>query len=109
MELKGVNWFGFNDNYQDANAGNKISGMLTAMEGPENATALTTDFKVVAQRMKLLGFNAIRLPFSFKVVALGQKSCKSLIFFIPAAYKPVGTFNSFTEEGVYTSNRTYTQ
>ena len=67
VELKGVNWFGFNDNFQDPNDGFKISGMLTAMEGPDNATALTTDFKVVAQRMKLLGFNAIRLPFSFEV------------------------------------------
>ena len=42
--------------------------MLTAMEGSDNATALTTDFKIIAQRMKLLGFNAIRLPFSFQVV-----------------------------------------
>ena len=43
--------------------------MLTAMEGSDNGTTLTTDFKVIAQRMKLLGFNAIRLPFSFQVTA----------------------------------------
>ena len=41
--------------------------MLTAMEGSDNGTALTTDFRVIAQRMKLLGFNAIRLPLSFQV------------------------------------------
>ncbi|CAK0733639.1 hypothetical protein CVIRNUC_000308 [Coccomyxa viridis] len=52
--------------------GSKLSRMLTAMEGSDNATALTTDFKIIAQRMKLLGFNAIRLPFSFQVLWEGS-------------------------------------
>ena len=33
-------------------------------QGP---TALTQDFGTVAYRIQLLGFNAIRLPFSFQV------------------------------------------
>ena len=33
-------------------------------QGP---TALTQDFGIVAYRIQLLGFNAIRLPFSFQV------------------------------------------
>lgn len=53
VELKGVNWFGFNNGQ-------------TMVDGLWGGSALNTDFSTVAYRMKLLGFNAVRLPFSFK-------------------------------------------
>jgi hypothetical protein len=54
VELKGVNWFGFN------NQGTMVDGLWG---GPDS---LSFDFATVVYRMELLGFNAIRLPFSFK-------------------------------------------
>ncbi len=33
----------------------------------KNQDTLTVDFKTIVWRMKLLGFNAVRLPFSFQV------------------------------------------
>ncbi len=55
ITLKGVNWFGF----ETSN---------TLMDGLwQGPTALTQDFGTVAYRIQLLGFNAIRLPFSFQV------------------------------------------
>ncbi len=57
VTLKGVNWFGF----ETSN---------TLMDGLwQGPTALTQDFGTVAYRIQLLGFNAIRLPFSFQVSA----------------------------------------
>ncbi|CAL5222764.1 g5176 [Coccomyxa viridis] len=56
ITLKGVNWFGF----ETSN---------TLMDGLwQGPTALTQDFGTVAYRIQLLGFNAIRLPFSFQVL-----------------------------------------
>lgn len=54
IELKGVNWFGFNNQ----------STMVDGLWNP--GTSLSYDFATAAYRMKLLGFNAVRLPFSFK-------------------------------------------
>lgn len=54
LELKGANWFGFN------NGSTMVDGIWG---GPD---ALSYDFATVVHRMKLLGFNAVRLPFSFK-------------------------------------------
>src|SRR5687768_13330852 len=54
IELKGINWFGFNN-------GSTMTDGLWA--GPDG---LSLDFATVVYRMQLLGFNAIRLPFSFK-------------------------------------------
>ena len=61
VELKGCNWFGFN--VDDG------TGMLTGMWGHNNSgkNALSMDFKTIVLRMKLLGFNTVRLPFSFQV------------------------------------------
>jgi aryl-phospho-beta-D-glucosidase BglC (GH1 family) len=53
VELKGVNWFGFNTN-------------LSMVEGLENESSLAADFATVVYRLQLLGFNAVRLSFSFK-------------------------------------------
>ena len=58
LTIKGVNWFGFETS----------STMMQGLwQGP---TALTQDYQYVAYRIKLMGFNAIRLPFSF------QASCR---------------------------------
>jgi aryl-phospho-beta-D-glucosidase BglC (GH1 family)/uncharacterized surface protein with fasciclin (FAS1) repeats len=53
VELKGVNWFGFNNGQ-------------TMFDGLWGGPNLATDFATVVWRMKLLGFNAVRVPFSFK-------------------------------------------
>ena len=51
IQLKGINWFGFNN-----------SDMLNGMW---NYDGLSGDFEVTVRRLKALGFNAVRLPFSF--------------------------------------------
>ncbi len=56
VELKGINWFGFN------NGDTMVDGLWA---GPDN---LSLDFATVVYRMQLLGCNAVRLPFSFKDV-----------------------------------------
>lgn len=53
VELKGINWFGFN------NGDTMVDGLWA---GPDS---LSMDFATVVYRMQLLGFNAVRLPFSF--------------------------------------------
>lgn len=55
IALKGVNWFGFET------TATLVDGLWM---GP---TALTLDFITVLRRIKLLGFNTIRLPMSLKV------------------------------------------
>ena len=54
FNFKGVNWFGFET---DATM---CDGLYAG------TTELTQDFAYVIWRMKLLGFNAVRLPFSFQ-------------------------------------------
>ena len=56
IAFKGLNWFGFDD-------GNTGPDGLWA-----GSTSLTQDFANIMLRIKALGFNAVRLPFSFKVV-----------------------------------------
>jgi hypothetical protein len=53
LYLTGLNWFGFEN-------GHTFFDGLWAGE-----SALTRDFEVVAWRVRLLGFNAVRVPFSF--------------------------------------------
>nr|QOL01204.1 putative extracellular protein TR9_013c [Trebouxia lynnae] len=52
--FKGVNWFGFDD-------GNTGPDGLWA-----GSNSITQDFANIVLRIKALGFNAVRLPFSFK-------------------------------------------
>ncbi|CAL5222694.1 g5095 [Coccomyxa viridis] len=54
--LKGLNWFGFET------SATMVAGLWAG------SSSLTQDFKTVVWRMRLLGFNAVRLPFSFKVL-----------------------------------------
>lgn len=54
IELHGVNWFGFNNG----------STMVDGIWGGSNGIA--GDFATIVHRMHSLGFNAVRLPFSFK-------------------------------------------
>ena len=53
--LMGVNWFGFET------SATMVAGLW---QGP---SALSQDFSTVLYRIQLLGFNTIRLPFSFQV------------------------------------------
>ncbi|KAF8057110.1 PRY3 [Scenedesmus sp. PABB004] len=56
--LHGINWFGFN------NAQTMVDGLWAGQ------TSLTKDFSTQVYRQMLLGFNAVRLPFSFRDFAL---------------------------------------
>ena len=56
VTLVGANWFGFE------NGQTFVDGLWAG-----SGTALTHDALTVLWRIKLLGFNALRLPFSFKV------------------------------------------
>ena len=58
--LQGVNWFGFET------SATMVAGLWAG------SSSLTQDFKTIVWRMKLLGFNAVRLPFSFKVSTHAQ-------------------------------------
>lgn len=51
--LQGINWFGFNNG----------STMLDGLWGQDS---LSKDLATVVHRLQLLGFNAVRLPFSFQ-------------------------------------------
>ena len=58
----GLSWFGFDG----------IAGMVGGLDKDSTAfpclnTTMVRDWELVAKRIKLLGFNAIRLPFSFAV------------------------------------------
>jgi hypothetical protein len=53
--LQGINWFGFN------NGQTMLDGLWA---GYRNASL--GDFPTVLKRIKLLGFNGIRLPFTFQ-------------------------------------------
>ena len=57
VELRGFNYFGFNNGQ-------------TMTDGLWSSDPLTGDFATVAWRQKLLGFNAVRLPFSFNDLRL---------------------------------------
>lgn len=52
--LQGINWFGFET--------------LAIVAGLWTQAQISNDFQYVAWRIKLLGFNTIRLPFSFQVL-----------------------------------------
>ena len=55
LTIKGVNWFGF-----------ETSSTMTdgLWQGPN---AITQNFEAVVWRIKLMGFNTVRIPFSFQV------------------------------------------
>ncbi|KAK9839537.1 hypothetical protein WJX81_008252 [Elliptochloris bilobata] len=56
LNIRGINWFGF-----------ETSATMTAGLWA-GSTSLTADFATVIWRMQLLGFNTVRLPFSFQVL-----------------------------------------
>lgn len=58
IKMHGINYFGFN------NAQTMVDGLWAGQ------TSLTKDFSTQVYRQQLLGFNAVRLPFSFKDFAL---------------------------------------
>lgn len=65
FQFRGINWFGFN-NKQTMVDGLWIGG-----------SSMATDFNTIVYRLKLLGFNSVRLPFQFEDLeispALGKK------------------------------------
>lgn len=75
--LKGVNWFGFN-NKQTMLDGLWIGG-----------SSMATDFNTIVWRLKIQGFNAIRLPFTFDDVLLMKPADKRIRCSIVASSKEV--------------------
>jgi hypothetical protein len=59
IELVGANWFGFN------NGQTMVDGMWDDSRGQAPTIGMKFDFPTVMYRWQLLGFNSIRLPFSF--------------------------------------------
>lgn len=72
LTLRGINWFGLEE------AGNSmVDGLWITPD------SLTLDFATIVYRLQLLGFNAVRLPFSFKNLygkppQSYQQSCNTL-------------------------------
>jgi aryl-phospho-beta-D-glucosidase BglC (GH1 family) len=60
--FQGVSWFGFEGSGGLFDGLDKADGF-----GHDLDSALVRDWKVVAARIKLLGFNSIRMPFAFSV------------------------------------------
>ena len=54
LTIKGINWFGFETD------STMVDGLW---QGPN---AITQNFQAIVWRIKLLGFNTVRLPFSFQ-------------------------------------------
>ena len=57
LTIKGLNWFGFE------NGQTIVDGLWGQV-----SNGIVSDFATVAWRIKLMGFNTIRLPFSFQVL-----------------------------------------
>ncbi|MFN8769916.1 MAG: glycoside hydrolase family 5 protein [Neisseriaceae bacterium] len=55
IKLKGINWFGFNNGVKTLN-------------GLWNYNSISGDFVSTVWRLKALGFNAVRLPFTFPIL-----------------------------------------
>lgn len=70
--FQGVSWFGF-----DLNMG-MLDGLNKAFQNQDLNTGLVRDYKVVAARIKLLGFNTIRVPFAFSVRRCAELSVGKL-------------------------------
>lgn len=74
--IQGVSWFGFEGSGGLFDGLDKSDGF-----GHDLDSALVRDWKVVAARIKLLGFNCIRVPFAFSVCHHNPTGCQTL--FIP--------------------------
>ena len=55
--LRGINWFGFN------NGQTSVDGLWAG------GASQATDFNTIVYKLKLLGFNAVRLPFTFSDIS----------------------------------------
>ena len=71
--LHGVNWFGFNN-------GQTFLEGLWEEKGMGRDANIHKDFAHVVLRLKLLGFNAVRLPFSFRDFDMPRSRIKSFSF-----------------------------
>ncbi len=71
IDLKGVNWYGFNTP-KDCMVSGVWVDRENAPQGNNERDGLAVDFKTTVWRMKLLGFNAVRLSFSFRVRRMPQ-------------------------------------
>jgi hypothetical protein len=65
--FRGVSWFGFDGKF------GFLDGLNKAYDGRGLDSAIVRDWKVVAARIKLLGFNTVRLPFAWSVRAAAAR------------------------------------
>ena len=68
--IQGISWFGFEGSGGVFDGLDKDDGF-----GHDLDSALVRDWKVVAARIKLLGFNCIRVPFAFSVCHHNPTEC----------------------------------
>jgi aryl-phospho-beta-D-glucosidase BglC (GH1 family) len=59
--MRGVNWFGFN------NGQTMVDGLWSG------GTSFATDFNTIVYKLKLLGFNSVRLPFTHADIRMKSK------------------------------------
>ena len=72
FSFTGISWFGFDSRNGMLGGLDKETGTSSAHpEWNYPDTAMVRDWQLVAKRIKLLGFNAIRLPFAFTVSPSG--------------------------------------
>jgi hypothetical protein len=62
VSLRGINWFGFNVGM----------GMVDGLWAGGSAAA--TDFALIAYQLRLLGYNAVRLPFTWRDLNMPPRS-----------------------------------
>jgi len=62
VSIKGINWFGFNVGM----------GMVDGLWA--GGTAAATDFALITYQLRLLGYNAVRLPFTWKDLDMPPRS-----------------------------------
>jgi aryl-phospho-beta-D-glucosidase BglC (GH1 family) len=62
VSLRGLNWFGFNVGM----------GMVDGLWA--GGTAAATDFALITYQLRLLGYNAVRLPFTWKDLNMDPRS-----------------------------------
>ncbi|KAK9793451.1 hypothetical protein WJX73_008796 [Symbiochloris irregularis] len=78
IDLKGVAWFGFDDN----------NTMLDGLWEPEvevSYSGLSMELQTVVQRIQLLGFNAVRLPFTFTDL----RNTSAINYTLPCEHPPL--------------------
>ena len=73
VQLNGLNWFGFNTGYS----------MLDGLWGGSQYRTMVNDFSTISHRIRMLGFNFVRVPFTFSDLSAnsGDSNFKTDFYF----------------------------